>query len=57
MVGVVRASRMRNYLEGSASAVFVKFAPVAIGFWLTPFVLSHVGHQAFGLYALASSVI
>ncbi len=34
-----------------------KFLPVVVGFWLTPFVLGHIGREAFGLYGLASSLI
>jgi O-antigen/teichoic acid export membrane protein len=50
-------SRTRNYLEGVTSGWIAKFLPVAVGFWLTPFILSHIGRDAFGLYALASSLI
>jgi O-antigen/teichoic acid export membrane protein len=50
-------SRTRNYLEGVTSGWIAKFLPVIVGFWLTPFVLGHIGREAFGLYGLASSVI
>ena len=50
-------SRTRNYLEGVTSGWIAKFLPVIVGFWLTPFVLRHIGREAFGLYGLASSVI
>jgi O-antigen/teichoic acid export membrane protein len=50
-------SRTRNYLEGVTSGWIAKFLPVVVGFWLTPFVLRHIGREAFGLYALAVSVI
>jgi O-antigen/teichoic acid export membrane protein len=50
-------SRTGNYLEGVTSGWAAKFLPVVLGFWLTPFVLRHTGGEAFGLYALATSLI
>jgi O-antigen/teichoic acid export membrane protein len=50
-------SRTLNYLEGVASGWLAKFVPLAVGFWLTPFVLRHIGREAFGLYALATSIV
>lgn len=53
----LRRSRTDNYLHGVTSGLLAKLLPVAVGFWLTPFLLSRVGREGFGLYALASSVI
>lgn len=50
-------SRTRNYLEGVTSGWIAKFLPVVVGFWLTPFVLRHIGREGFGLYGLASSLM
>jgi O-antigen/teichoic acid export membrane protein len=50
-------SRTSNYLEGVTSGWIAKFLPVAVGFWLTPLVLRHIGREGFGLYALATSII
>jgi O-antigen/teichoic acid export membrane protein len=44
-------------VEGVTSGWIAKLLPVVAGFWLTPFVLLHVGREAFGFYALASSVV
>ena len=52
-----RRSRTHSYLQGVTSGLLAKVLPVAVGLWLTPFVLSRVGREALGLYALASSVI
>ena len=50
-------SRTGNYLEGVTSGWIAKLLPLVVGFWLTPFVLRHIGREAFGLYALATSII
>ncbi len=55
--GTPRRSRTHSYLHGVASGLCAKALPVAVGFWLTPFVLGRVGREGFGLYALATSVI
>jgi O-antigen/teichoic acid export membrane protein len=55
--GDLRPSRTNNYLQGVTSGLLAKLLPVAIGFWLTPFILSRVGREGFGLYALATSVV
>jgi O-antigen/teichoic acid export membrane protein len=55
--GAPPRSRTHNYLEGVTSGWIAKFLPVVAGFWLTPFVLLHIGREGFGFYALASSVM
>jgi O-antigen/teichoic acid export membrane protein len=55
--GAPLRSRTHNYVEGVTSGWIAKFLPVVAGFWLTPFVLLHIGREAFGFYALASSVM
>lgn len=54
---IVLRSRTHRYLQGVTSGLLAKLLPVAVGFWLTPFILGRVGREGFGLYALASSVI
>ena len=47
----------RNYLAAVLTGQLSKLAAVGVGLWLTPFVLRYLDREAYGVFALAMSVI
>jgi len=53
----MQRSRTRNYMAGLLTGYTVTFVTIAVGLWLTPFILRFLSSAEYGINALASEVL
>src|SRR5687768_1215826 len=51
------SSRLRNYVAGLSTGSFRMLFQVAVGLWLTPFILRYLDRQEFGIFTLTLEVL